>query len=453
MRFHLIGIGGVGMSPLAEALLDAGHSVSGSDRFVDSGRRMPVFDALESQGAVIFPQDGSGIRCAQPDVVARSSAVEEDNPDIVAAARNGTPVVHRSVALAEALRGKRLVAIAGTCGKSTITGMVGHILDFAGLSPSVVNGAPCVGWVSPARTGAVLKGGGDLCVAEVDESDKSLLNFAPDFALVSNSSPDHFSQSETDALFDEFLAKPSLAPRAAARAAFIDGRKDAAAPEIALTDWGSEFSYGGAEFALNIPGRHNAVNAWQAARLAELAGVPAARSSAALASFKGVKRRMELVGVAPDGTRIVDDYAHNTEKIRAALLALQPLAAQLVALWRPHGYGPLAKMMDELERMFAETLRPGDSLILPPVFDAGGTASRVVQSDALCARLAARGVDAHFAADGWGEAIAIAHAKLRPGAAAVTMGARDPDLPAAALEILKLQTAAHLPSNHKGNGE
>ena len=427
MRCHLIGIGGVGMSPLAEALLDAGHSVSGSDRFVDSGRKMPVFDVLESQGATIFPQDGSGVD-ARPDVVARSTAVENDNPDIAAAMRHGIPVIHRSDALVEALRGKRLVAIAGTCGKSTITGMVGHILEFAGLSPAVVNGAPCVGWVSPTRTGAVLKGNGDLCVAEVDESDKSLLNFAPDFALVSNSSPDHFAQEETDALFDEFLAKTSCA--------FIDGRKDAVTPHITLTEWGGTFSHNGAEFKLNIPGRHNALNAWQSARLAELLGVPSQTAAAALATFKGIKRRMELVGATPDGTRVVDDYAHNTEKIRAALLAIQPLSAQIVALWRPHGYGPLAKMMDELERMFAEVMRADDSLIMPPVFDAGGTANRIVQSDALCARLAARGIDASFAAD-WDEAIALALSKLRPNAVAVTIGARDPDLPVAALEIFK----------------
>jgi len=381
MHYHLIGIGGVGMSPLAEALLDAGCGVSGSDRFLDTGKPLPVFEILRSQGARIFPQDGSGITREKPDFVVRSTAIENDNPDIAAALAAGIPIVHRSVALASALAGKRLIAIAGTSGKSTITGMVGHILQHANFSPTVVNGAPII-----SRTGGTsspyLHGDGAWAVVEVDESDKSLLNFTPEIALVANSSADHFPQGETDALFDEFLAKTTDA--------YIDGRAVfPKPPNITLRDWGSDFTcppsiskfpnFQISKFSLNIPGHHNAVNAWQAARVAELAGVPPAVSAAALASFRGIKRRMELVGVAPDGTRVIDEYAHNTEKMRAALLALQPLSAQIIALWRPHGYGPLAAMMDALEVMFEKTLRPGDTLVLPPVYDAGGTARRDVQ--------------------------------------------------------------------------
>ncbi|MCL1909453.1 MAG: Mur ligase domain-containing protein [Kiritimatiellaeota bacterium] len=434
MIYHLIGIGGVGMSPLAEALLDAGHSVSGSDRFSDVGKRLPVFEILESQGAKIYPQDGSGITREKPDFVVRSTAIENDNPDVVAALAAGIPIIHRSIALAEAITGKRLIAIAGTCGKSTITGMVGHILAHAGFSPTVVNGAPTVAEASCLRTGSVLRGTGALAVIEVDESDKSLLNFTPEFSLVSNSSPDHFTQSETDSLFDTFLAKTT--------GAYIDGRQlPPFSLKISLRDWGSDFTHENIRFTLNIPGRHNAVNAWQAARLAQLVGVPLQTSADALAKFRGIKRRMELIGTTPDGTRVIDEYAHNTEKIRAALLALQPLSPQIIALWRPHGYGPLASMMDALETMFAETLRPSDTLILPPVFDAGGTARRDVQSDILAARLAARGCDAVFVPD-----YATAQTRIQervgrrrlaePSAIILIMGARDPDLPVFAQKLL-----------------
>jgi UDP-N-acetylmuramate--alanine ligase len=418
--YHLIGIGGVGMSALAEALLDTGAAVSGSERFLDQGRALPVLDVLRRQGARIHPQDGSGVADGLTAVVA-SSAIEPDNPDLAAAAARGVPVLHRSQALAAALAGRALVAVTGTCGKSTITAMLGHILDVAGLEPAVVNGAACVNWCSETRTGAVLRGAGALCVIEADESDRSLLNFHPAHALVSNCSADHFPLEASHALFDAFLAQAS--------GACLDGRRDdEPVPEVREGGWSCDFDFRGRVVTLPQPGRHNAVNAWQAARMAEILGVPADVSARALASFRGIKRRMELVGTRADGVRVVDEYAHNTEKIRAALRALQARSTRTLAVWRPHGYGPLAKMFDELVAMFAQTLRPGDVLFLLPVFDAGGTAARTIHSDALRDALRAAGAACELLPD-HPSLIRRLQAMAAPGDVIVTMGARDPDLP------------------------
>lgn len=418
--FHLIGIGGVGMSALAETLLDHGARVSGSERFCDQGRALPVLDILRNQRINIVPQNGSGIHSNLTAVIT-SSAIEADNPDVLAANRLGIPIKHRSSTLANTLADKRLIAITGTCGKSTITAMLGHILEVAGLDPTVVNGAQCANWHTPKRTGAVLHGTGNLCIIEADESDRSLLNFHPETALVSNASADHFSLEDTNTLFDAFIAQVS--------GTVIDGRNDSEPlPEITAHDWACSFEFRNQLITLSQPGRHNAINAWQAARMAELLDVPPQTIAKALASFKGIKRRLETIGVRSDGVRVVDEYAHNPEKIRATLETLKSRSARTLALWRPHGYGPLEKMFEDLSTMFTETLRPDDHLFLLPVFDAGGTASRTIKTEALQERLAASGVKAEWFPDHTAAIMRIS-SLADAGDIIVTMGARDPDLP------------------------
>ncbi len=427
-KLHLVGIGGVGMSALAEALMDIGAEVSGSERFMDQGKPLPVLDALRAQGARIFPQDGSGVT---PDVrsVVASSAIEGDNPDLLAAKRLGIEVIHRSVALARAISPKTLVAVAGTCGKSTITAMLGHILEEAGFDPFVVNGAPCVNWHSATRTGAVRNGCGELCVAEMDESDRSLLNFHPEHAIISNCSADHFCLIESNAIFDDFLTHVS--------GLVLDGRYDTEpVPEIRELDWSCEFPYRGRVLTLPHPGRHNALNAWQAARMAEKLGATTEDCIRAMASFRGIKRRLELVGIRSDGVRVIDEYAHNTEKIRASLETLRARSQRVLALWRPHGYGPLSKMFESLVEMFTETLRADDILFLLPVFDAGGTADRGINSDALQKRLVANGVKCELLLDHPAVIERISEL-ISPGDIIVTMGARDPDLSVTAASLAR----------------
>lgn len=409
---HLVGIGGVGMSALAQALLDAGGTVTGADRALGgSGARPGVLAALARAGVRLFPDDGSGIGPDTARVIV-STAVEETNRDLRCARARGIPVVHRAAALAELLAPRRLVAVAGTCGKSTVTAILGHLLAESGSDPVVVNGAQVVGWdAGGTRVGSTRKGTGAYAVAEVDESDKSLVAFKPFAAVVTNASADHYSKAEMDAVFDAFVR--------GVPGPVIDGRRTPMVPSAAAR-------------TIPLPGEHNAVNAECALRMAAALGADPARLAAAIRTFPGVERRLQRVGTC-GGAVVYDDYAHNPEKLHAMLATLQAAYPKGVAVvWRPHGYAPLRKMLEALAAMFRATLRPCDELLVLPVYDAGGTTDRSLNSDALVARLNASPV--RFV-----EGLEDAETHLRTHAPAfgalVVAGARDPGLPVLARRL------------------
>lgn len=409
---HLVGIGGVGMSALAQALLDAGGTVTGADRALGgSGARPGVLAALARAGVRLFPDDGSGIGPDTARVIV-STAVEETNRDLRCARARGIPVVHRAAALAELLAPRRLVAVAGTCGKSTVTAILGHLLAESGFDPVVVNGAQVVGWdAGGTRVGSTRKGTGAYAVAEVDESDKSLVAFKPFAAVVTNASADHYSKAEMDAVFDAFVR--------GVPGPVIDGRRTPMVPSAAAR-------------TIPLPGEHNAVNAECALRMAAALGADPARLAAAIRTFPGVERRLQRVGTC-GGAVVYDDYAHNPEKLHAMLATLQAAHPKGVAVvWRPHGYAPLRKMLEALAAMFRATLRPCDELLVLPVYDAGGTTDRSLNSDALVARLNASSV--RFV-----EGLEDAETHLRTHAPAfgalVVAGARDPGLPVLARRL------------------
>lgn len=409
---HLVGIGGVGMSALAQALLDAGSTVTGADRALGgSGARPGVLAALARAGVRLFPDDGSGIGPDTARVIV-STAVEETNRDLRCARARGIPVVHRAAALAELLAPRRLVAVAGTCGKSTVTAILGHLLAESGFDPVVVNGAQVVGWdAGGTRVGSTRKGTGAYAVAEVDESDKSLVAFKPFAAVVTNASADHYSKAEMDAVFDAFVR--------GVPGPVIDGRRTPMVPSAAAR-------------TIPLPGEHNAVNAECALRMAAALGADPARLAAAIRTFPGVERRLQRVGTC-GGAVVYDDYAHNPEKLHAMLATLQAAYPKGVAVvWRPHGYAPLRKMLEALAAMFRATLRPCDELLVLPVYDAGGTTDRSLNSDALVARLNASPV--RFV-----EGLEDAETHLRTHAPAfgalVVAGARDPGLPVLARRL------------------
>ena len=409
---HLVGIGGVGMSALAQAYLDAGFAVTGADRALGApGPRPGVLAALARQGVRLFPDDGSGVGPGTARVVV-STAIEETNRDLRRARAHGLPVVHRAAALAELLAPRRLVAVAGTCGKSTVTAILGHLLAESGFDPVVVNGAQVVGWdAGGTRVGSARKGAGTYAVAEVDESDKSLVAFRPYAAVVTNASADHYPKAEMDAVFDAFVR--------GVPGPVVDGRRTPIVPSaVART--------------IPLPGEHNAVNAECALRMAAALGADPARLAAAIRTFPGVERRLQRVGTC-GGAVVYDDYAHNPEKLHAMLATLQAAYPKGVAVvWRPHGYAPLRKMLEALAAMFRATLRPCDELLVLPVYDAGGTTDRSLNSDALVARLNASPV--RFV-----EGLEDAETHLRTHAPAfgalVVAGARDPGLPVLARRL------------------
>ena len=366
---HLIGIGGVGMSALATALLRRGETVTGADRNLKTAN----IRFLEARGIRCFPDDGSGVT-PETDEVIVSTAIEATNSGLIAAKRLHIPVTHRAVALARTLADFKLIGVAGTCGKSTVTALLGHIL------------AEC----------------GAYAVAEIDESDRSLTAFTPYAAIITNASADHFSKEEMDEVFDAFAAK--------ATGPVIDGRRQMG------------------EAPVSLPGLHNRHNAYLAYSMAVALGCDPAAVCRALLSFRGVERRLQRYG-----TRVFDDYAHNPEKLTALWETLAAAYPQgICVVWRPHGYAPLRKMFDALKAAFQRLIRPQDHLILLPVYDAGGTTDRSINSDRLANALdpsCATYLPSYPAILEW-----LSQNHMRFGAFAVA-GARDPELPALASSI------------------
>ena len=408
------------MSALAQAYLDKGYCVSGSDRLLEMGQETPTLATLRQEGVALHPQDGCAVSTGM--VVVYSTAIEADNGDLMAAKRVGARLMHRSEALAELAEGHELIAVTGTCGKSTVTALLGHLLKECGRDPFVVNGAEVIGWdCEGRRIGSVWPSQNrtGLMVVEADESDKSLMALTPSHVIVTNASSDHFPKAEAEALFRDFKAKAS--------GIVIDTSNAPEGPAPRTKGWETRFDWRGREWMLPMPGAHNVANAKAALEMALALGCDETELAESL-------RRLERVGTL-NGACVVDDYAHNVEKLAAAWTTLaEAFPTGVVGLWRPHGYAPLRKMMKGLAEMFNAVVRPCDRLLLLPVYDAGGTTDRSLNSDALLARLTC---PAEAVTD-----LDAAEARIRdlarPGTAVATFGARDPGLPALARRLAGL---------------
>ena len=429
-QYHFVGVAGVGMSAVAQAVRFQGARVTGSDRYQDQGDSLPILKQLSGAGITLFSQDGSGVASGAKAVVV-STAIESDNPDLQEASRLGVPVLHRSEVLAQLVKGRRCLAVAGTSGKSTVTGMVGWVLEQTGRDPTVVNGAPVTNWRSDSCIGNARKGSSDLWVIEADESDRSLLNYNPEFAVITNMSADHFGLEETVSLFKQFRGNVERECIGALNVVnYLDG------VDAEVTASSISFDFEGVSFRLPLPGQHNVEDALHAASLCRLLGVSLQESADALASFKGIHRRLEVVGEV-NGVTVLDDYGHNPAKIAAAWNAVVPFARRGIVIWRPHGYGPLRSLLAELTETFATLCGPNDCLLLLPVYDAGGTADRSIDASVLSDQLKQRGVPVRCVAS-HDEALTLAVSEAQSGDAVIVMGARDPKLPELARRILML---------------
>jgi UDP-N-acetylmuramate--alanine ligase len=448
--YFFVGIGGSGMMPLAMILAARGETVAGSDRALDAGRVPAKFDALRARGIALFPQDGSGIVSAGQVVVA-SAAVEESVPDIVAANRVGAERMTRAELNAALFNAAVLpIGVAGTSGKSTVTGMIGWILHEVGRDPTVMNGAVMKNFVcADTPFASALVGAGDAYVSEVDESDGSIALYRPQIAVLNNVSLDHKSLEELRRLFGDFIGRASravinldngegaalaIALLAGRRLTFaIEGDADLTAADLVARPFGVDFDLiergePPIRVALQVPGRHNVSNALAAIGAVRAAGVPLANAAAAIGGFTGLRRRFEWVGEA-GGVAVIDDFGHNPDKIAATLDTLHAFPGRLLILFQPHGYGPLKQMRRELVASFVERLRPEDALVLPDPVYQGGTVTREVTSADIVADIAAARAAAAARHIPDREA-AAAHlvAEARPGDRIVVMGARDDTL-------------------------
>lgn len=459
--YFFCGIGGSGMLPLAMIVQARGTAIEGSDRALDQGRTPEKFDWLRAHGVTLHPQDGSGIR-SQMTVVA-TGAVEDTVPDIGAAKRLGATIVTRPELLSRIFNAAPTsVGVAGTSGKSTITGMIAWILSQAGRDPTVMNGAVMRNFADADHPFAsALVGGADLFVAEVDESDGSIARYDPTVAVVSNISLDHKSMEELRDLFGGFTGRARTAvlnldnpeTAALAQAMVDDGRGDAvltfalgnaaadlSAHDLAPLATGMTFDLteraSGTRIAatLNVPGAHNVANALAALGAVRALGVPLAEAVAALQTFAGIKRRMEVVGTA-NGITVIDDFAHNPDKIAATIKTLHAFDGRLLIQFQPHGFGPLKLMKQEFIDTFAGLMRPDDVLLMPEPVYYGGTTDRSVGSEDIASGVRAAGRNAEALPDR-----AACGSRLlelaRSGDRIIVMGARDDTLSQFAAELL-----------------
>jgi UDP-N-acetylmuramate-alanine ligase len=443
-RFHYAGLAGSGMSALAQFQAMMGGRVSGSDRAFDRGERAELRTQLERLGIEIMPQDGSGVTddCAALIV---STAVEEKVADFATARAKNIPIVHRSELLAHFVASYRTVAVSGTSGKSTVTAMVFEILKGAGRDPSVITGGDLRLLQARGLPGNAFAGASDLLVVEADESDGSLVRYAPAVGVILNLQRDHKEMEEVAAMFAVLRARSrealvvgedeNLDALAGGAIRFGFGpRAGIRGVNVELTPSGSSFIVDDVAFALPVPGRHNVANALAAIAAARALDVPLADMVGPLSCFQGVGRRFQTVG-AVCGVTVIDDFAHNADKIAAALATAKLNASRVLAVYQPHGYGPTRFLRRDFVDTFTRELRPGDRLWMLEVFYAGGTADRDFSAADIVEEITKNGIKAEFAPSRVWLAARIAEV-ARAGDTVLVMGARDPSLSDLAREIV-----------------
>jgi UDP-N-acetylmuramate--alanine ligase len=403
-NIHFVGIGGSGMSGIAEVLINLGYSVSGSDL-----KRSATTDRLAALGARIF-EGHRAENVAEVNVVVTSTAVRADNPEVSEARRRGIPVIPRAEMLAELMRLKYGVAVAGSHGKTTTTSMVAMILGKGGLDPTVVVG----GRLGVLGSGARL-GKGEFMVAEADESDRSFLKLSPTVAVVTNIDREHLDTYRDLADVQEaFLGFLNKVPFYGAGVVCLDDgpvqdilhrverrivtyglsrQAEVGATEVELGPMGSRYvaTHGGQTLGpleVAVPGAHNVLNSLAAVAVGLELGVAFSAIQEGLASFTGVDRRFQIRGEA-GGVLVVDDYGHHPTEIRATLEALRNRAAgrRTVVLFQPHRYTRTQHLWDEFCRAF----HAADVVLLADIYPAGEEAVEGITAEALAEAISRRG--------------------------------------------------------------
>lgn len=413
-KYFFCGIGGSGMEPLALALQAKGCVISGSDRAFDAGASPDKFAKIAEQGVALFPQDGSGLT-ADTDALIVSGAVEETVPDVVAARALDLPVITRAELLADFFKTYNGIAVGGTSGKTTTTAMLGHILKTADIDPTVINGGKMLNYPDSPGEGSVLTGEGSFCVIEADESDGSIELYSPEVAVVTSITLDHKPIEELKTLFGDFVSRATVGAVLNADNAdclalqqknanvltfSVDGNDaDLKAENIRPVANGTIFTLDGEDVSLPVIGKHNVANALAAMAAAEMIGVLRSQAVEALKTFRGVHRRLETVGTTKKNVTVIDDFAHNPEKIAASLSALKEYPGRLIVVYQPHGFKPTKMLREGLIEAFDKHMEMDDTLIMPEIYYAGGTAAKDISAADLVKELEKKGKRVHFIPD------------------------------------------------------
>ena len=459
-RMHFVGIGGIGMSGLAQMARALGCEVSGSDRALKAPENAEIFHALSAQGISLHPQDGSRFaeNTRAPEALVYSTAIEEDNPDFQAAPE--CKRLHRSEALSlcvSAMHCKYTVAVTGTCGKTSVSAALAETLYNLGKDPGVLAGGLVNAFRTPLLAGNFRRGSGEYFVLEADESDKSLLNYTADAALVLNIGTDHYSKEELARVFGTFLSKTrdfaavdlqgmkliheQYGPLPdTLKIRLFSGEENA--PEewegykvTRITEYRSgpegafcRFSGTSRDLRLPGPGKYQALNALGIYVTLLHLGFQEEAILTALESFHGTWRRFDPAGIC-NGVRFFDDYAHNVEKIVSCLEAAHELTqGKVIALFQPHGYGPLGFMRHELFKALEEHLRDQDLFGMLPVYYAGGSTSFKPESGEVIREYQQNGKKSYRTPATRKEAEELIRDHMVPGDIVLILGARDNSL-------------------------
>ncbi len=449
-KVSFCGISGSGMSPLAQILRLSGVEVLGSDRNFDLNRDLESKQALENLGIKIYPQDGSAVS-KDLDFLCASTAVEDTIPDINAAKEKGIKIITRPELLAQIFHSYKYgIAIGGTSGKTTTTAMVGYILDTAGKNPCVINGGLLRNYENKKGIPNFIYNKGDICVVEADESNGSIDLYNPYVALINNISLDHKTLDELKILFQNLANRTQKAVVVNAdcnlcheikhqnliRFSLKNPKADFYADNIKPLPDGTQYNFRGQIFKLKLIGEFNVANALAAIAVCEQMGVSPFEGAKILETFAGTKRRLEVLGKKNNIT-IIDDFAHNPDKVAASLKALKNYSGRLVIMFQPHGFGPMRQTGKEIMKNFAEILAAEDILIMPEIFFVGGTVTRDISSNDLINRAKEYGHENSFFVSDKAEAKKMIKQKAKTGDRVIIMGARDNTLTELGKQILE----------------
>lgn len=439
MNAFFIGIGGMGMSGLAKILHSAGFKVSGSDRNLEGD----YCKRLIAMGVKIYPQNGKGPELfmqenglkASDFKIVKSTAVEDNVPDVITANKLGIEQIMRSDLLAQMFNAKKGIAIGGTAGKTTTTGLVAWVLNYCGLNPSCAVG----GIISGLDTNA-FQGSGEHFIIEADESDGSIVKYRPHISVVTNISHDHKSISELEDLFLQFFEhtdddglrlvcaddeqamelckKCSKKVKTYGLANFADYK----AENIKYDSISVKFDISNVHFYVKLPGEHNMKNILAVIAIAQECGLKLEEISKAMSAFGGMKRRFEKVGVA-HGVTVIDDFAHNPAEIEAAMETARKASERCFFVYQPHGFGPTNFTKDQLIEVFSK-VRDNEYLYLDEIYYGGGTVDKNISSKDLLEAVGTRVKNA-FCPGTRDKIVENIVEKVQEGDTVLVMGARD----------------------------
>ncbi|MBW1641203.1 MAG: UDP-N-acetylmuramate--L-alanine ligase [Deltaproteobacteria bacterium] len=435
-HIHFVGIGGIGMSGIAELLLNLGYKVSGSDMNLSD-----ITQRLKSLGGTIF-EGHSASQIAGADVIVVSSAIHSDNPEILAARQASTPVIPRAEMLAELMRLKYSIAVAGAHGKTTTTSIIASILDKGGLDPTVVIG----GKLKSIGSNAVL-GKGDFIVAEADESDGSFLKFSPAIAVVTNIDKEHMDfYKDLDTIKNTFLnfldgipfyglavlcldneSIQDILPKIKKRFTTygMSTQADYQALDVTFADHKSLFTVHHlgeklGHITLNLPGMHNVYNSMASIAVGIELDIPFEVIKDALESLEGVQRRLEIKG-EQRGITVVDDYGHHPTEIKTTLQAVKECwpNRRIAVVFQPHRYTRTKALFDDFKRSFYQS----DILLVLPIYSAGEEMLEGINSEVLCEAIISHGHREVFYIEDSSLAVTSLKEILKEGDVLLTLGA------------------------------